>query len=810
MDNSVLQEQKPSVAQPPPLKVKIPKKLVVALLGILVVILGGVFFYFFRSGHLAEDTAIATVNKKPIYKRYVNNELAYYPGSKPKDLEKKIQEKLINDEITLQEGVKKGWIKDYPQGTSLTPSEYLKRTDTVQKVKEKINESGDVIRGKTVMVWFYNNKHIGPGGIEASKKTAYTRIKPLYDQVKSGKMTIEEAGRIIKEDTSLEKIDPAWKWNALSPFVYYKDKSATWWPEYNKILWSTKEGDLTPLYLGGGILREGKPMEELYIFSLVEKKSTNSDYTEYRQWLEEKRKEYSVSYSMTSLLQNLNISKVFADDNGNNGSRSGLWYGTVQTSTGMPISGVTVRIVNGCNSPNGRSDVTNGNGGYNTGVDYNLSCLCNPQRAWVEFEGRHCDEKNGITIANGDATIEVNFTCSATPTPTPTPKLACNKPCTQPSDCEGAQDGCTVCAPATGGGNTCQPSPPTPTPVISCGTPCNTPSDCASAINGCTACLPNNAGTNVCSPVPACGTACQRDDQCAGARNGCIVCLGGSCQTPRACGTSCTRNDDCAGARDGCEICSGGVCKAPACGLPCTTPADCQGAKDGCTSCLAADTGTGNVCRPTPACGVACTKDAQCAGARNGCTNCTGGKCTAFREDMCKCDGMDFQASGGNQTFFPGDNVTFIAFGKVEGNDINIADLKSMTFSLYQSKLSDPNNAVRIAQSTAITPTIIQNDSNKVRYKVTWNHQIPTTVPTGTLFRVQAVIKCVAKPGVLGAKTQALGEQNYFTQLYTLVAGMFAKGNVLSASDEQLQLQPFFPGAKIQEKSCTFIKFFFE
>jgi hypothetical protein len=306
-------------------------------------------------------------------------------------------------------------------------------------------------------------------------------------------------------------------------------------------------------------------------------------------------------------------------------------------------------------------------------------------------------------------------------------------------------------------------------------------------------------------------------------------------QKPPACGAQCFRNEECAGAKDGCTECQGvvfgppssgqppgsgvttttpGTCQPPpsACGTACTKDTECAGSKDGCTICR------NNSCQSPPACGMACTKDTECAGAKNGCTNCTGGKCTAFREDMCKCDGMDFQLSGGATTFFPGDKVTFVAFGKVEGNDINIADLQSMTFSLYQSKLSDPNTATRIAQSTAITPTIIETTGSKVRYKVTWDRQIPATVPSGTLFRIQATIKCVAKPGVLGAKTQALGETNYFSKLYDTVSGMFARGSVLadsvtptpSTADTNQHAKTFSPGAKIQETSCTFIKFFFE
>jgi hypothetical protein len=180
---------------------------------------------------------------------------------------------------------------------------------------------------------------------------------------------------------------------------------------------------------------------------------------------------------------------------------------------------------------------------------------------------------------------------------------------------------------------------------------------------------------------------------------------------------------------------------------------------------------------------------------------------------------MDFTGPSGNQTFFPGDNVTFIAYTTVPGHDwkgsanaaVAAATITEMHFELYQSTLSDPNHGGIIAQSSSVTPTVVQNDANKVRYKITWDHKIPATVPPGTLYRIQAKFTCSAKPGVLGAKTQTIGENNYFSQLADVVSAIFAKGSVLGASTRTDQhADTFFPGATISQKTCTFIEFFFE
>lgn len=372
--------------------------------------------------------------------------------------------------------------------------------------------------------------------------------------------------------------------------------------------------------------------------------------------------------------------------------------------------------------------------------------------------GENCDNADfRNTRCFGIVDKELVQQCGPTETPTPTPGPQCNSACTRAGDCIGdaVRDGCTACLPnATGTGKTCQKQ--------ACNSRCETRDDCATDAvrngNNCTECVANASGVKTCQPAPT--------------------------PTPTPILT---------------------------CNTSCTNSAECQRGVDGCTTCIPNDTGTGSSCKPPPACGTSCKKDSQCAGARNGCTICgEAGKCTAFSADMCKCDGMDFAPAKGGTTFFPGDDVSFIAFGKVEGTNINVADLQSMTFSLYQSTLANPNKATRIAQSTAITPTIIQNDANKVRYKVTWNQKIPATVPSGSLFRVQAVIKCVAKPGVLGARTAA--SSNYYADVFATIRGLLSNTKIVlgETTRDQQQATSFFPGAKISEKSCSIIKFYFE
>jgi len=194
-----------------------------------------------------------------------------------------------------------------------------------------------------------------------------------------------------------------------------------------------------------------------------------------------------------------------------------------------------------------------------------------------------------------------------------------------------------------------------------------------------------------------------------------------------------------------------------------------------------------------------------------------------FSPDMCKCDGMDAT------TIFPGANVSFSAFAKVFGTDINLAKVKDITFSVFESQQDDPNKATLHKKSSPISSQIISQDSSAVRYKSSWNYVFPSNVNTTSLYRVIAQINCVKKiamapQNVLAATTQPSWIQNLFNNIFKrpfdLIAGFFGGGpeqlsEVASQTPTQtasqrntLQLKTLRP-AKMLEKSCSLIKFQF-
>lgn len=529
------------------------KKLIILGISVLVILGGLILFFFTRSNNLlsSQDTVIATVANNPVYQSYVNNEGTFYPGPKTEQVEKTLKQKVIDDEITLIAAKKQGLIKDFNNNPSLNSEEYQRRTDQVLTVKKQINDSANSISGTVVSIWMYNNNYIGPQGLEKSKEIAYNKIKPLYDKVAHGQITIKEAGQLIASDTSLKEIDPVWQVNALADFTKYKGKPLSFWPEFDEMMWNTPKGHITPLYLGTG-RHNHKPEQqpELYIFAKIDKRITDKTYNTYDDWLQQQKKLMGITgYTIPSMIE-----KAFADDNPCNGDcedTHGLatWVVTVQTLTGAGVPRAHILHTNGWGN---QSDYYSRNDGtFDFGPSYGTGCGANPHNFIIyapsnaisfsptsSFSlvnqafavdsvttaptapagaGQECGSTT-VTVHNWEEQVNTTMPCnSVVPTLTPTPILTCNHGCSTDADCRIGGDGCGFCQPnpdTQAGGMRCLNTTPTPVPATpvpgtptptppACGIPCTTPLDCQ-AIPGCTSCIPNSSGQNVCQAQPQC------------------------------------------------------------------------------------------------------------------------------------------------------------------------------------------------------------------------------------------------------------------------------------------------------------------
>jgi hypothetical protein len=375
------------------------------------------------------------------------------------------------------------------------------------------------------------------------------------------------------------------------------------------------------------------------------------------------------------------------------------------------------------------------------------------------------------------------------------PPPACKSACTDNNNCTGQSEGCTQCLPDTGSttGKSCQ-TPATPPSAPSCNTSCSgNPSVCNGAQNGCTACVngtcqkPPPGSTPVpTSPPAACNTPCSGNPSvCNGAQGGCTACISGTCQKPPPGSTPVPTSPPAPST------------PPAACNSACKTSngdRDCQGAKDGCTVC-----GSAGKCVPAPT------------------------PTPAFNENWCTCDGLDTNPA----SFFPGDTVSFMSYGKVEAPYLNRAKVESMNFFVYRG---DATTATRIADSGPIAAAIESQTAAKNRYKSTWGYTIPKDIKKDEIFRVQSKIKCVAQ-NVLGASIKY--EPTLIDRIVSFIGYIFGFTSQPVAMDYQatpapsetamvhttsspqvlaaqnsLQIDTFTP-AQIIEKSCSIIRFKF-
>ncbi|MFW5703692.1 MAG: hypothetical protein ACOCXQ_02565 [Patescibacteria group bacterium] len=241
------------------------------------------------------DDVIATVGQEKIYYIDLQYIADKYPNPEDADVED-ILERLVEESVILQAADKDGLIDLSPRFYNSTNKDYLLRQRAINTIKDKINAQSSVIQGKVVSIWFAND--VEPEiGLEEGKQFAKEKIDALHAQVVSGQLTIEQAGEMVRNDDSLEKIDIAHDVNALMRFERQQGEGITISEELDEALWQAEEGEVTDVFLVQAtptFLEE--EIDALYMFGQVEEKKVNSRFPSYDSWLEKAKKEYDVTY----------------------------------------------------------------------------------------------------------------------------------------------------------------------------------------------------------------------------------------------------------------------------------------------------------------------------------------------------------------------------------------------------------------------------------------------------------------------------------------------------------------------------------
>lgn len=271
------------------------KKIILAgaVLLIIFVVLG---FIFWQKNSLDSSQAvIVKVGESSIPQRYLDLEHSFYPATSSADLNQKLTQKIIDDEIILQGAKKEGLINSYPGGLRLSSDEYLKRTAEVDNVKNLITQRSRGITVDLVSIWFYNN---APPriGYEKAREMALAKINTLYERVKNKEITIKQAGEIISTDPELEGMDRAYKENAYVQIKALTGEQMTFWPDFDAKLRSLPLNGLSEIYTASDADIDGKVIPILYTFGQVTEIVNDSNISSFGEWFNRQKETITISY----------------------------------------------------------------------------------------------------------------------------------------------------------------------------------------------------------------------------------------------------------------------------------------------------------------------------------------------------------------------------------------------------------------------------------------------------------------------------------------------------------------------------------
>lgn len=278
------------------------KKYLLILLLVFALIFGGLYIekssalYSRLSGYINKNKVIAIVGSEQIFEKDLESELSYAPPVQSVD--KNIYlEKIIDDSIVLQTVADKKLITLDKSYFNNPEKDYKKRLEIVETSRSILTNSENRIKGRAIVIWFYNNNHIGPMGYEAAKNIASEKIETVFERVISNQITLDEAVQEIRGDSSLALIDPVYKTNAVLDFNETSKKKITFDEYYNKLIWETDEGEYTPItLLSTSEVPENTTTGVAYSFAYVEQKNVDGLDVELSEYIQNRKSEIGVKY----------------------------------------------------------------------------------------------------------------------------------------------------------------------------------------------------------------------------------------------------------------------------------------------------------------------------------------------------------------------------------------------------------------------------------------------------------------------------------------------------------------------------------
>jgi len=265
---------------------KISKKTIAIVSGVILTLILLLFVFLKQS----KANVLLKVGNEKIYRK--DYQKVSQLTVKGQSIEDKLSRKFVRESILLQAGAKENLVELDKSVFNSKNKDLKKRAQLAYQVEKIVKDNTIAIEGEYVAIWF-DNVEVGPLGYDEAKKRAYRKIKFLHDQVKSGSMTMAEAGENIKNDEKLALIDKAYKKNAYIEFKNMLNERISFSPEFNQAMWNLEEGEISVIVAAKDKTLDRGLTEAIYLFGKVNKKK-EPKYISFAAWYNQAREEYSI------------------------------------------------------------------------------------------------------------------------------------------------------------------------------------------------------------------------------------------------------------------------------------------------------------------------------------------------------------------------------------------------------------------------------------------------------------------------------------------------------------------------------------
>lgn len=243
-----------------------------------------------------DNTVLFKVGKETLWQSDYEYLANRYPTAITEETKGALKEKLKEDSILLQEAIKLNLITADSSYFDTKQKDQSARIAKVAEATTKLQntDQSKSTTGEYVALWFMNSVP-GPVGYEKGREIALATITDLHSRVKSGELTMRQAGDLIKNNPELATVDPAYQSNAYLEYVVTAKAPIVFDLEADKVIRSTSAGGLTEvLTLRDRPAGERQKKEALFLFAKISNKS-QADVSKFSSWLIEKKKEYGVA-----------------------------------------------------------------------------------------------------------------------------------------------------------------------------------------------------------------------------------------------------------------------------------------------------------------------------------------------------------------------------------------------------------------------------------------------------------------------------------------------------------------------------------